>query len=428
MKGETAFKLALAQDLSAKICRAFGFQDPKHKKKLEAEIVGHLQRLIDTAGRSHSGATVASITSTEVFSSEWLEYLRSRGLILDPSNELDWSGRGQHVEYAAKDEKDIPLITEKTLGYSATALVESVMCRRIRLARKRIRCSKRLSKEDAITEVEHLQRLHHSHVVRVVGTYTLKRDLAILLYPAADWNLEEFMDDTVEEYGGNEWKPRAQALASFFACLSNTIQFLHRNNVKHMDIKPKNILVRPIDLLDSVVFGDKYKVYIADFGIARAYQSAAEVETDSPTSFTRTYAAPEVMHQDTRGFSADIFSLGCVFMEMMAAVHSQPPPQLNQRLQLQNLRSDADGDTSYYANIEAIRGWYVANVQTRWNEELMTVGLFSDGFGMLLPRMINELPKSRPGAQELAVCTRRAHCSRCYDGPEPFEVAKPLST
>jgi hypothetical protein len=93
---------------------------------------------------------------------------------LDPMDELDWSGRGQHVEYKLEEENDIPLKTEKILGHSATAIVDSVLCRRIRLARKRIRCSRRLSKEDAITEVEHLQRLNHSHIVRVVGPYTLK--------------------------------------------------------------------------------------------------------------------------------------------------------------------------------------------------------------------------------------------------------------
>jgi hypothetical protein len=33
---------------------------------------------------------------------------------------------------------------------------------------------------------------------RVVGTYTFKKDLAILLYPVAPWNLDEFMDDLMD--------------------------------------------------------------------------------------------------------------------------------------------------------------------------------------------------------------------------------------
>ena len=49
---------------------------------------------------------------------------------------MNWSGRGQHAEFDLTEEDLIPLIHEKVLGYSATALVDSVRCRRIRLARK----------------------------------------------------------------------------------------------------------------------------------------------------------------------------------------------------------------------------------------------------------------------------------------------------
>lgn len=133
----------------------------------------------------------------QVSSSSWLEHLKSRGLIVDRSFEHNWSGRGQHVEYDQRSESDIPLSVERVLGYSASAIVESVMCRRLRLARKKIRCTRQLTKSDYVTEVEHLQRLQYAHIVRVVGTYTFRKDLAILLYPVATWNLDEFMEDMV---------------------------------------------------------------------------------------------------------------------------------------------------------------------------------------------------------------------------------------
>ena len=64
----------------------------------------------------------------------------------------------------------------------------------------------------------------------------------------------------------------------------------------------------------------QYKVYIADFGISRSYRTIPESETESPTSFTKTYAAPEVINQSSWGLSAGAFSLGCVFAEMLAAI------------------------------------------------------------------------------------------------------------
>lgn len=156
-----------------------------------------------TSVKSRLRATKILPPSTKVFSSEWINYLQHRNIILPPDEELDWSGMGQHIEYAPHDESSIPLSFEKVIGHSATALVESVKCRRIRLARKRIKCHRRLSKKDLIGEVEHLQRLQHSHIVRLVGTYTIGQELAILLYPVTEWNLEEFMDSTVRTRPNN---------------------------------------------------------------------------------------------------------------------------------------------------------------------------------------------------------------------------------
>ena len=393
----------------------------KESLGLKTNTAAHLHRFI-------KGQKVLPGAS-QVFSSAWLTYLHSRGILPDPSEELDWSGRGQHVEYRIQEEKDIPLKSEKILGHSATALVESVMCRRIRLARKLIRCNRRLSKEDAITEVEHLQRLHHAHIVRIVGTYTLRNNLAILLYPAADQNLEEFIDDT-EATAEQDRQFQAKSLCTFFGCLSSSIDFLHKNNVKHMDIKPKNILIRPIEIKGYIEGGrlQRYKVYIADFGIARSYKSATEVETDSPTSYTRTYAAPEVVQQDTRGFPADIFSLGCVFMEIYAAIVSLSQPEGTQLKNLQQARcSHSENDTSYQANIDAVWRWYsgisLEDLGSDFRGALASCGDFKWQLGA----MLHHSPYHRPSAKGLMLCTKKISCGGCNDGPEPFEAAKPLS-
>jgi serine/threonine protein kinase len=327
------------------------------------------------------------------------------------------------VEYAPTEESPIPLKAEKVLGYSNTALAESVICRRIRLARKTIRCTRRLSLKNAITEVEHLQRLHHAHIVRVVGIYTLRKNLAILLYPVAEWNLEEFVETVTEDpYPATfayESYSRDHTLASFFCCLSNAVHFIHMHNIKHMDIKPKNLLIRR-NYNDYA----EYKIYIADFGIARSYLSAAEAETDSPTSYTPTYAAPEVVQQNKRGFKADIFSLGCVFMEILATIISGPTR--NELLELRNLRLNGSGDTSYEANIEPVLAWLkgVASLETEGGDTTWTNPQFLDELHLT----IQASPDSRPSASALALLTKTTSCYRCHLGPEPFEAAKPRVT
>lgn len=82
-----------------------------------------------------------------VFSSEWLRHLEARGVIQSPEEALDWSGRGQHVEYLPEEEASIPLISKGSLGHGASGFVDRVRCRRIDLARKTIRCNRRLTKK-----------------------------------------------------------------------------------------------------------------------------------------------------------------------------------------------------------------------------------------------------------------------------------------
>lgn len=340
-------------------------------------------------------------TDGKMSNSDWLMHLHSRGILPDEAVALDWSGRGQHAEYSADEELLIPLVEGKVLGYSTSALVQSVRCRRIQLARKTIRCTRRFTKEMAVTEVQHLQRVQHRHVVRVVGTYTFKKNLAILLYPATRWNLKEFL----EEQGYTTHIHNRSSAWNFFGCLSNAMHFIHTQHVKHMDIKPGNILVREVER--------NYRVYIADFGIARAYKSAEESNTDSPTSFTRIYAAPEVALQFTRGYSADIFSLGCVFLEIHEALSFRNRPK-----DLVTLESLRTGDKSYQANLEAMMWWCdqfpaqpfeIRGEQADWHS--------------MFKQMLDIKPQNRPSAAYLVHRLRHLTCGSCDTGPEPFEAA-----
>jgi serine/threonine protein kinase len=354
----------------------------------------------------------------QMSTSEWLLHLHSRDILPTEAHALDWSGRGQHAEYSPDEEPLIPLIGDKVLGSSMSAVVQSVRCRRIQLARKTIRCNKRLTKEMAVTEVAHLQLVQHQHIVRLVGTYTFKKNLAILLYPAAEWNLDEFLGEFIHTHIGRCDRDRL-TIRTFFGCLANAMAFIHAQNIKHMDIKPGNVLVREKNR--------EFRVYIADFGIARAYKSAEDSNTDSPTSFTRTYAAPEVVAQDLRGYSADIFSLGCVFLEIVEAllsVFSLCPQQ-----SLSTLRT---GDRSYSANLGAVLGWCdqvlgVLNNPSLWSTSLSSATLATDGNNWMpsFKGSLDLIPERRPSACDLRDKLCYVSCGCCDEGPEAFEAASP---
>jgi serine/threonine protein kinase len=166
-----------------------------------------------------------------------------------------------------------------------------------------------MTQEEAISEVARLTRLDHAHILRVIGTYVKGRELSILLYPVADYNVETFFEEYLNASPGREQEWMRRSGLGFNCCLSSAVQYIHHNLTKHMDIKPKNIIVRATQNYE-------YTLLVADFGIARSYARADDIETDGETSFTKRYAAPEVVNQDFRGLPADVFSLGCVFFEM----------------------------------------------------------------------------------------------------------------
>jgi serine/threonine protein kinase len=112
-----------------------------------------------------------------------------------------------------------------------------------------------------LQEVRVLQKLHNPHIIRLVGTLNEKRFFSLLIYPAAEWNLRAFIE-TISSAGAAQWetqelRARKWALHKFFKCLAQGLSYLHSQHVKHMDIKPSNILVQQLGT------GDDYHIYLA---------------------------------------------------------------------------------------------------------------------------------------------------------------------
>jgi hypothetical protein len=374
-------------------------------------------------------------STTEATSSisPWYNTLRAQNIV--PNWELEnWSqGRGQHAEYQSNERDLIPLIFESNLGNGATARVESVRCMRVRLVRKVIRCNRRtrLNRDDALQEVLHLYRAQDSHIVRLVGTYVIDDELVILTYPCAEWNLEQFMSTTSTATDAGE---RLVSIRTFFTCLAKALDFIHSLTIKHMDIKPQNILVR--DIRHSSINGyDSYKIYLTDFGSSKFYPSIEDTETDGYTPFTRGYAAQEVVLQESRGLPADVFSMGCVFTEMLATfldIHInivegelQATAGIENREELLKARAGTDGKVRpYYSRVEEVQLWLANSAIMARNACEKVEGIIRWTLAML-----EKNPVKRPTARTIAEDTALfPPCLSCTlrPGPEEFEAAPPL--
>jgi len=188
-----------------------------------------------------------------------------------------------------------------------------------------------------------------------------------------------------------------------------------------MDIKPKNILMRNMDS-SSRPHKRKWKPYIADFGIARNYTSLAASETDGPTMFTRKYAAPEVVDRQSRGLSADIFSLGCVFLEIKTVITSYIDRDRGLSKLQSILEENPLSDYSYSANIDALRIHFGKSHDQAKSEvpPEHEQGVF------VIWDMLEEDPLKRPSASALKKYLCKEECCPGEGEKDQLEVDKCL--
>jgi serine/threonine protein kinase len=185
-------------------------------------------------------------------------------------------------------------------------------------ARKTIRITSGRNREAQLRSVERefeiLNRLQHCHVMRVVDIYSFCNKLSIIMLHVADTDMKEYLDklDTLDT--GPERHEMLRPLLMWQGCLIQAIDYLHEMKVKHKDLKPANILVK-----------NGY-IMVTDFGIAKDLidEETTQSLTSGGTQGSPMYMAPEIRLGGRRGRAVDIFSLGCIFLEISTCLIAGP--------------------------------------------------------------------------------------------------------
>lgn len=103
-----------------------------------------------------------------------------------------------------------------------------------------------------------------------------------------------------------EYEGRA---ATLIAGVADALYEAHSLGITHRDIKPSNILI-----------GKKGLPKLADFGLAKIRDSV-DITTGQPMLGTLKYMAPEIFADGKITLTADIYSLGTVFYELLTLEH-----------------------------------------------------------------------------------------------------------
>ncbi len=91
-------------------------------------------------------------------------------------------------------------------------------------------------------------------------------------------------------------------LEFLIACIIQSLEFLHYNNIIHKDVKPENL-----------IFDKDCYLKLTDFGLSRYIVDTPVREANG----TPGYMAPEVFTHSKQSFTLDYFAIGIILFELM---------------------------------------------------------------------------------------------------------------
>ena len=127
---------------------------------------------------------------------------------------------------------------------------------------------------------------------------------------AAGGSLSDFMDRF------NDRKLPDPIIIKFTRMLLEGLATIHRYGYVHYDIKPENILVFPGSVYKEGAWRYSYKLKISDFGLSKRDGDTKWWHPLKSYAGTRIYMSPESISHGEIGKGLDLWSLGCVVLEM----------------------------------------------------------------------------------------------------------------
>ncbi|ORY17134.1 kinase-like domain-containing protein [Clohesyomyces aquaticus] len=244
-----------------------------------------------------------------------------------------------------EDADEIMMVDEPPLGEGGYAIVEKVaipmepghvFCVRKKIGRVKPFNSQKRAMDSFMREVSVMRQVDHRHCVDFWGSCTDFDSVSIFLQPVADMDLAVFLD--LPTLGD----PERRVLREGLGCLSDAVSYLHRNNIRHEDLKPQNVLIH------------SGKLVLTDFGFSLDFNDDGVSTTQGrPAHWTARYSAPEVIDHDKRNRATDIWGLGCILLEMLSCLYGH---------RLSNLKSfwksTGNGHISFALNEEATSKWF----------------------------------------------------------------------
>ncbi|KAE9586027.1 putative protein kinase RLK-Pelle-PERK-1 family [Lupinus albus] len=248
------------------------------------------------------------------------------------------------------------------------------------VAVKQLKAGSRQGEREFQAELEIISRVHHKHLVSLVG-YCITGTQRLLVY-------EFIPNNTLEFHLHGKGRPTMDWITRLRIALGSAkgLAYLHEDchpKIIHRDIKAANIL------LDF-----KFEAKVADFGLAKIYS-----ESNTPVSTrvmgTFGYLAPEYASSGKLTDKSDVFSYGIMLLELITG------------------KRPVDKNYSFTDSL------------VDWARPLLTRSLAENNFASLVdPRLQNEF--DRHEMARMVACAAACICHSAKRRPRMSQVVRAL--
>jgi serine/threonine-protein kinase len=156
-------------------------------------------------------------------------------------------------------------------------------------------------------EAQNAAALNHPAIVAVYDTGEVDGDAGPLPYIVMEYVDGQTLREIVKSSGPLSQQRVLEVMADVCAALD----FSHRHQIIHRDVKPANIMINQVGA-----------VKVMDFGIARALSDGQAVTQTAAVIGTAQYLSPEQAQGEPVDARSDVYAAGCVLYELLAG---QPP-------------------------------------------------------------------------------------------------------
>ena len=156
---------------------------------------------------------------------------------------------------------------------------------------------------DSLNEIDILCRVDHPYIIhasKIITSHNCEIDGLAIVLPLADRTLYDLIKD--HTITTDDKLPILYKLAT-------ALDFLHTNNILHLDIKATNVVLQ---------YQDSYHPYLIDFGLSMIVDNVIQGKESPTTRVTIDHRPPEILAgSHIYNASVDIWSFGIMMLYLL---------------------------------------------------------------------------------------------------------------